>query len=231
MFRLLVISHPEMLPGEAEIIQQLFNEGLECFHLRKPQVSEEKIRLLLNAIPAAYHKRIALHSLHHLAEEYGIRRLHFTEQHRQSRAGASLEAGSPLTVLLTALKEKGYILSTSVHSIEALQSLPSCFSYAFFGPVFNSISKQGYKSVVNKDFCWKDDQKKVPVIALGGIDTGNIQEVKAMNFDGAAVLGALWNEPEKAVNTYKLFQARVVQWWVVCQQADGSPSFEGSVNL
>jgi thiamine-phosphate pyrophosphorylase len=205
MFSLAVISHENMLPGEASIVQQLFVEGLEYFHLRKPEADEQAVRQLLDAIPAMYRHRIALHGFHHLADEYGICRLHFTEQHRQWVSPPQKEDPR-----LQALKDKGYILSTSVHDLQTLQSLPALFSYAFFSPVFDSISKQQYKGVAGDDFFIRDEQKPVPVIALGGIDAGNIRSVAVMNFNGAAVLGTLWNEPANAVKNYKLLQQQIM---------------------
>jgi len=199
MHPLIVISHPSFLPNEAAIIQQLFDEGLQCFHLRKPQANEEDMRQLLNAIPAEYHQRIALHAFHHLANEYDIKRLHYTEDARKARTGHSSKDG------LSSLS-KEYILSTSVHSLQTLQSLSTDFSYAFFGPVFNSISKQNYRGIAHDGFYIENDQKAVPVVALGGINAENIHQVKAMNFDGAAVLGTIWEEPENAVETFKSFQ-------------------------
>ena len=126
-------------------------------------------------------------------EEYGIHRWHFREEHRMQTS----EEG------LVQLKEKGYTLSTSVHEIPVLQNLSSHFSYAFFSPVFDSISKQQYKGVAGDDFYLKDEKKAVPVIALGGIDADNVSKLPVMNFDGAALLGAIWNEPEKAAEHFK----------------------------
>lgn len=200
MFSLIVISHDTILPGEASIIQQLFDEGLTCFHLRKPGAAEWEIRQLLDAIPAAYRAGIALHGFHHLAGEYGMHRLHYTELHRQreDRVGPPPKGGSP-----------SQILSTSVHDLQTLQRLPAHFSYTFFSPVFDSISKQEYKGVTGDDFYLADELKAVPVMALGGIDARNIEKVAAMNFDGAAVLGAIWNEPEKAIERWVAFQKRL----------------------
>ncbi len=196
MFQLIVISHPDLLPGEATIIQQMFEEGLAFFHLRKPGAGEQAVRQLLDAIPAVYHNRIAMHGFFHLMPEYNIHRWHFREEHRQATTAESLFQ----------LKDKGYTLSTSVHDIETIQNLSSCFSYTFFSPVFDSISKQQYRGVAGNDFYLTDEQKPVPVIALGGIDAGNIKKVSEMNFDGAAVLGAIWNEPAKAVENFKIIK-------------------------
>ena len=188
-----------MLPGEASIIQQLFAEGLEVFHLRKPNADEQAVRQLIEAIPAKYHDRIVMHGFFHLMEEYGMHRWHFREEHRMQTS----EEG------LVQLKEKGYTLSTSVHEIPVLQNLSSHFSYAFFSPVFDSISKQQYKGVAGDDFYLKDEQKAVPVIALGGIDADNVSKLPAMNFDGAALLGAIWNEPEKAAERWVAFKKKL----------------------
>lgn len=210
MFSLVVISNAELFAGEAAIIQQLFEAGMERFHLRKPGANEQTIRQLLNAIPAEWHQRIALHGHHQLVNDYDIQRLHFTEAQRQQpeqEVGPLLEGGSPSNAEQRAGSLKGnpppYILSTSVHDLATLQQLSPRFSYTFFSPVFDSISKQQYKGVAGDAFYIHDEQKAVPVIALGGIRAGNIQSVAAMNFDGAAVLGTIWNEPAKAVANYK----------------------------
>lgn len=181
-----------MLAGEAGIIQQLFEEGLECFHLRKPGPSEQYVRQLLDAIPAAYHKSIALHGLHWLANDYDIRRFHFTEDHLRSLNPASkLQSDPPRK-----------IFSTSAHNLRTLQLLPSLFSYTFFSPVFDSLSKPGYKGIAGDEFYLSSEYKRIRVIALGGINAGNMQRVADMNFDGAAVCGAIWNEPAKAVEKW-----------------------------
>jgi thiamine-phosphate pyrophosphorylase len=199
MFELVVISGPAMLAGEAVLIQQLFAEGLEYFHLRKPDADEQAVRALIEAIPAVYHDRIVMHGFFHLMSAYNLRRWHFREEHRVATAVETLAQE----------KDKGYILSTSVHDLTTLQQLPPLFAYTFFSPVFDSISKQGYKGVADDKFYLSQEYKLVPVIALGGIDAGNIKKAVEMNFDGAAVLGTIWNEPAKAIENFKLLQKEI----------------------
>jgi thiamine-phosphate pyrophosphorylase len=211
MFQLIVISIATMLPGEAAIIHQLFDEGLELFHLRKPGAEEQAVRQLIEAIPAVYLNRIVMHGFFHLMEEYGMHRLHLREEHRQKleREGYIFEDTAAAAELARmglrqlAADPSKCTLSTSVHDLQTLQSLSFHFSYTFYSPVFDSISKQQYKGVAGDDFYLKDEQKAVPVIALGGIDVSNIEKVDKMNFDGAAILGALWNDPAKAVDNFK----------------------------
>jgi thiamine-phosphate pyrophosphorylase len=97
--------------------------------------------------------------------------------------------------------EKGFILSTSIHDITQLPELKH-FDYAFYGPVFDSISKPGYQSKLSADFKLDKTDIKPKVIALGGIQIANLTMNKPMGFDGAAVLGIVWNEPNKAVKHY-----------------------------
>src|SRR5690349_3521945 len=97
MFQLIVISHANMLPGEAAIIHQLFDEGLELFHLRKPNADEQAVRQLIEAIPAEYRDRIVMHGFFHLMDEYGIYRWHYREEHRlqAEREGSLFKESSP----------------------------------------------------------------------------------------------------------------------------------------
>ena len=191
--KLLAISSPEFIPDEARIINGLFREGLEYMHIRKPGSSVAQLKILLSGIEKAFANRIAIHQHHELALEFEITRLHLTESERKTKDLYTLEN----------LKKRGFFLSTSVHNLKEMKTLNNHFSYTFFGPVFDSISKEGYKSALNKDFFLEEKHKSIPAMALGGIDISNIQQVRKMNFDGAAILGALWQNPLKAVEVFQ----------------------------
>src|SRR5689334_9961149 len=96
----------------------------------------------------------------------------------------------------------GFVLSTSVHDLIVLPEIPH-FDYVFYGPVFNSISKIGYQSKLSPDFKLDKTCSKPQVIALGGVELSNLTKIKTMGFAGAAVLGALWNEPGKSVEIFQ----------------------------
>ncbi|WP_183561448.1 thiamine phosphate synthase [Mucilaginibacter sp. SP1R1] len=193
--QLIVISNPDAIANEARIINQLFEAGLTRFHLRKPAYDAGQIVHLLNQIDEQYHYRIVLHQHHAVAQDFNIERLHYTEQHRQNTDAEQL----------TLQNYCGYILSTSVHNLAALQQL-KWFDNVFFGPVFNSISKPGYETTLPADFALDKKDIAVKVIALGGVEAANLCQIKAMNFDGAAVLGSIWNNPELAVANLKNLQ-------------------------
>jgi len=190
--QLIVISDAKAIDGEAAIINELFNAGLSRLHLRKPGSNAQQICGLLNQVDTAFYSRIALHQHHELAQTYGIKRLHYTESARQQAMPALLES----------LKLQGYTLSTSIHDLAAINSL-AAFDYAFFGPVFNSLSKPGYNSNLSPAFRVEQHHAKPKLIALGGITSDQLPTVKAMGFEGAAVLGTIWNEPNKALQTFQ----------------------------
>lgn len=189
---LMVITAPEAIPAEISIINDLFAAGLQVLHLRKPHSTAEEIATVLDGIDKRYRSCIALHQAHQLADAYGIQRLHFPEQLRKQR--------------LAWLKVEGFTLSTSIHRMEDVQTLPDVFEYTFYGPVFPSISKLSYDP---KELVRVPEHKNIEVIAIGGVDEQTIQEISAMGYDGAACLGAIWEKPEEAVNRFKAIQR---QW-------------------
>lgn len=193
--QLIVISGTEDIADEAAIINDLFQAGLLRLHLRKPGSTLQQVRVLLDGIDAAFYNRIALHQHHGLASEYGITRQHYPEHMRVQTMSDEL----------IGQRAKGYTLSTSVHDLQAIASLAG-FDYAFLGPVFNSLSKPGYNSTLQFGFSLNKQDVKPEIIAIGGIEPQKISTIKAMGFDGIAVLGTIWGQPEKAVRTFESLQ-------------------------
>ena len=179
---LVVVADAVMRSNEAAIINTLFGEGLQLFHLRKPQADAKDIEKLLQAIAPAHRPGIALHQHHELAEQFGLNRLHYTEtQRKHTDKEQWLQK-----------KEQGFRLSTSIHEVEEV--LHPAFDYAFFGPVFNSISKQGYEAMVPNGF--RLPAAKQRLVAIGGIDEKNCNDALQMGFCGVAVLGAIWQSDD-----------------------------------
>lgn len=187
---LIVISDSDFKPGEAAVINALFHSGLDLFHIRKYGADEKALSDLIDGIDSRYKEKLVLNHHHALGKTLGLKRFHYAEKDRmdweqQNWSGLSSE----------------YVYSTSVHSLEAYNSLPSHFSYAFLSPVFDSISKPGYQAAPF-DFSKKEDIP-VKLIGLGGIRAENVQQAITRGFDGAALLGTIWNS-ENPVNTWCL---------------------------
>ena len=192
---LIVISSPVAVADEPIVINNLFMAGLKYFHIRKPESDIITIRKLIEDITPLFYNRISLHQFHEIGVDYGIKRLHYTEK---ARKVSSTEKWQNYL-------DEGFMLSTSVHDLSILPDLGH-FDYVFYGPVFNSISKPGHQSKLTTDFKLNKTNTKPQVIALGGVEISNLLHVKQMGFDGAAVLGTLWNQPDKAISRFNQLQ-------------------------
>lgn len=96
--------------------------------------------------------------------------------------------------------------STGIHSAAEITSTHKRYSTFLLSPVFDSITKPGYHGRAGGMLTNKDHR---PVLALGGVDHTNIILLKQWQFDGAALLGAIWKTPAKAVENYY----RIQQLW------------------
>lgn len=177
--KLILITTPTYFVEEDKIITALFEEGLDILHLRKPDTAPMLAERLLTLIPEQYHKRIVVHGHFYLKEEYKLKGIHLNARNPNPPDNY-----------------KGHI-SCSCHSLEEVRTRkPNC-DYVFLSPVFDSISKLNYHSAYTAEELRAANKTGIidkKVIALGGIDTENIIEVKDYGFGGAAILGALWNK-------------------------------------
>lgn len=86
-------------------------------------------------------------------------------------------------------------VSRSCHSLEEVATHRTATDYLFLSPVFDSISKQGYRSAFPPAALREAaaagiiDEK---VLALGGVSEANLPEVRDYGFGGAALLGDIW---------------------------------------
>lgn len=189
---IIVISNPTPVANEAATINRLFDEGLEIFHVRKKDFSEREMREYIENISEKYFSKLVLHSHYHLAQEYHLKGIHVSANNK------NMVFNKPVSV--------------SFHSLNEIKEFSIDFSYGFLSSIFNSISKTGYKSAFDlnelKSFL-KDREEKV--IALGGIDENNIDQLKDINFAGIALLGAIWNNEnpiEKFISIKKKWEKR-----------------------
>lgn len=181
---MIVITNPIPTVNEIDTIHSLFENGLELLHIRKPDFSEDEMKAFLLEIKSDFRQQLVLHSHHQLASAFGINRIHFTEKTRMETAEESFKKWH----------KTGFTFSTSIHQMNDFEELSPLFHYAFFGPVFESISKPNYAS--NIDFKKELEQRKnhkTALVALGGITSERIITALEYGFDYVALLGTIWN--------------------------------------
>jgi len=193
---MILITNPFFVEDEIDILHSLLDEGLSLLHIRKPNFSELEMAQFIHQIKLEFRTNLVLHNHYHLAEDFGINRFHFSEKERINHNQSSKNYKSK---------------STSTHSIEDFNSLEN-FDYAFLSPVFKSISKYNYYP--EKDLFKEIKSRtnhKTKMVALGGIDSQNIQKALEKGFDNVALLGSIWKN-ENPLKQFKLCQQIVLSY-------------------
>lgn len=189
---MIVLISPETdIPNELQILHRLFEEGLQCFHLRKPKRSRGDYEKYLSRLDKNFQNRIVVHEHYDLLEKYDLRGIHFPEDTRnQLIHNHKINLNLKLTKTsenIDIQSDKNTSISTSFHDISVMEQCPVPFDYQFLSPVFTSISKGNYRG---KQFDVNSISKKV--IGLGGIDKSNIGQLKKLGYSGAALMGGIW---------------------------------------
>lgn len=193
---MIVISNPIATANEINTIHALFENGLELFHIRKPDFSAFDMKTYISSIALEFRHQLVLHNHHDLANDLGIDRFHLTQKIRREICPE----------VLYFFNEKRIRLSTSTHSIEDFNGLGIFFEYAFLSPVFPSISKEKYESKLDLIEAVKHRTNfSTQLVALGGISSENIKTIIVQGFDKVAVLGTIWNS-KKPLENFKLCQ-------------------------
>jgi thiamine-phosphate pyrophosphorylase len=186
MTKLIVISHEFDVVNEAALVNELFNEGMQLFHLKKPLWDVDSQRNFIESIHPGFHGKISVHQHYETITEYELKYYHVREKARKN-------AGYP--------PAEGLIRSTSFHSYDELKNEGFAWDYCFLSPVFDSISKKNYKSSFPADM--KIENGKQKVFALGGVSGENIEQVFERGFYGAVISGAVWMDAENAVKNFR----------------------------
>jgi thiamine-phosphate pyrophosphorylase len=181
---IILISPPSQKSGEIEMLSRFFDAGLMRYHLRKPDWTADELSEFLDQVPVQYLRKIVVHRCPSLLNDFPLAGYH----HRSTESLLDVEGSC----------------SRSLHLISELKNLESSLDYAFFGPVYHSISKKGYtpKISLSEIFAFFNSGKlnelvKVPKIyALGGIRRKKLKKLADIGFYGVALLGSVWGSPD-----------------------------------
>ena len=177
--KLIVVTAPTFFVEEDKIISALFEEGLDILHLRKPETPAMYSERLLTLIPQKYHKRIITHEHFYLQEEFSLMGIHLNTRNPKEPHDYS-----------------GHI-SCTCHSLDEVRNKKHFYDYLFLSPIYNCITKTGVTSGFTAEELRQAEKSKIidsKVMALGGITSDNILEIKDYGFGGAVIMGDLWNK-------------------------------------
>lgn len=186
--QLIVITPEQDCTDEISMINYIVSKAGTRLHIRKPLYLETAYRKYIMGIEEEFHSKLSIDNYAGLMDEFPTIGFH---------AKSSVRNDVAFMKKVKSLQPS--ILSTSFHSWSELGDNQMPYNYVFISPVFDSISKKGYKAAINitKAAAFKSklakQNKPVPaIIALGGINASRINLLHSMGFDGVAVLGAVW---------------------------------------
>ena len=122
-------------------------------------------------------RKIIIHDYHELINEFDLKGLHFNKN-----------------VTIVPQDYEGF-KTKSCHSFEEVMKYKNDYDYVFLSPIFDSISKVGYKSAFTEKMLKDASSKGIiddKVVALGGVNFDKIPYLKALNFGGAAMMGGVY---------------------------------------
>lgn len=184
---LLVTDRAQARRSLTEIVSAALTNGCRWLSLREKDLPEdEQIVLARMLLPAArrYGARLILHGEARLAQLAGL-------------DGVHLPSGSD-AIAARVLLGPQKLIGVSIHTVtEAAAIEPQAADYALAGPAFETPSKPGYgPEIGRKGLADIARAARVPVLAIGGINTARVGEVMAAGCAGVAVMGGVMRAAE-----------------------------------
>lgn len=177
----ILITLPYFFAEEAAYVNRLLGEAEVTLHLRKPEATETELCALIEAIDEGYRKRLVLHGFEWIAKRYRLGGIHLSErQWRQQQTRPEMPAGCTV--------------SASCHTLDDVANFPWQADYLFLSPIFNSLSKPGYRTAGFDEtaLCHILGTQPTPIVALGGVQKKDVARVCQWGMQGVAVIGAVW---------------------------------------
>jgi thiazole tautomerase (transcriptional regulator TenI) len=158
---------------------------VDAICLREKQLSEMAINLTVKemierGIPSG---KLIVHSSPNIAVQHNLQGVHFAEFDERMK---SFKHSYP------------YIQAgKSVHSVKtAKQAETDGADYIYFGHIFKTPSKKGLPGRGLYALREVTDAVSIPVVAIGGIDFGNMKTVFNAGATGAAMISAFFKKEE-----------------------------------
>lgn len=105
--------------------------------------------------------------------------------------GVHLPSDAPWREVGACVRQHGLLLGVSTHSLEELETAAEAGAhYALFGPVFDSPEKRRFGPAQGLERLRQAVSVGLPVLAVGGVDTGNAASIAHAGAYGVAAIRA-----------------------------------------
>ena len=165
-----------------EIVGAALSAGCRWISLREKDLPEDEqvpfARLLLPMI-RRHGARLSIHGGAALAKLAGV-------------DGVHLPSGADAAAVRVELGRQK-LIGVSIHTVTEAEAIdPTVVDYALAGPAFETVSKPGYgPEIGRKGLAEMARAARVPLLAIGGINTVRVAEVIAAGCAGVAVMGGV----------------------------------------
>jgi thiamine-phosphate pyrophosphorylase len=173
-----------------EIVAAALGAGCRWISLREKDLPEDEqvplVRMLLPMI-RRHGACLSIHGAAALAKLAGVDGVHLPSG--ADAAAARAELG----------RQK--LIGVSIHTVTEAEAIdPAVVDYALAGPAFETVSKPGYGPEIGRKGLFEMARAaRVPLLAIGGINTLRVAEVIAAGCAGVAVMGGVMRAADPSV--------------------------------
>lgn len=190
--KLIILSPDTDIPQETTTANRLLDMGAHRFHIRKPHYTSAQYEQYIAQINPQHRRRLVIHGSYELYSNLKIGGIHLNTAARGNKEVWDQLKGIPASAI-----------STSFHSWQEITDNTYPYRYVFISPLFDSISKSGYKAAIalqdisdTRKKAEKDHRFCPQIVGLGGISPHNMPQLLQHGYDGAALLGSIWQSPD-----------------------------------
>lgn len=195
--KIIVYTLPYKIGGESKLINELFYNGLEELHIRKPLYNISELRILINEIHVTHHSKIVIHNHFSLVDEFNLKGIHIEYNYFNNIFGKLLYK--------LKYKHRNYKIVSSFNPLKNNCLDTSCFDEISIGPIYNKVSENNYSQQINS-FILKGLTTKlnIPFNFVGGINSSNFESLGRLNPKGMILQSGIWKSPN-TLNAFNSF--------------------------
>ena len=173
-----------------EIVGAALTAGCRWISLREKDLPDEEQVLLARSLLPMVQAKDAKMTLH---GEAAVAKLAGTD-------GVHLPSGGDAAAARAELGPQT-LIGVSIHTVTEAEAIdPAVVDYALAGPAFETVSKPGYgPEIGRKGLAEMARAARVPLLAIGGINTLRVAEVIAAGCAGVAVMGGVMRAPDPSL--------------------------------
>ncbi|TAL60753.1 MAG: hypothetical protein EPN85_06545 [Bacteroidetes bacterium] len=193
--KLILISPSKRQDSEIGFLLNMFEQGLQTYHVRKKTFSTRELKKYLEEIPEKYHNRIVIHTHHELALKFDLKGIYISRSHKRNKFKLWFWKK------WLKLRKSRLEISTTLRNVENVLEYIPRYDYVFLAPVFDSLSGSFQAAFSEYNLAPALKNTKFKVIARGGVSTDTIQKAHSLGFWGGAFYTSVW----KAANPLQEF--------------------------